>query len=638
MCGIAGMINLKNEPLREKEHIALDHMLGYIKHRGPDDLGVCAIEGDGGLLNKTYARDLCNSRGLLGFVRLSIQDISVAGHQPMMSPDNMVVITFNGEIYNVDELRKKLEIEDRFICWKGHSDTEVILQLYIHYGFEETIKMLNGMFAIVLYDVKCKKMFIARDRFGIVPLYITYFDNKLFWSSEMKAFMALEGFKREINERTLSEDLFYIYPTAVLYKNVDMVEPGMYMEVDLCGEGEVLKYKFFDINQYIQWEYLDGNAFEKANGILQESVKRQLISDVPLGVQFSGGIDSTLVAKYASDCYRDRRKKLYGFSLVNTQYQEYDESSWIDVAASNIEIGLKRYNMTKELFFNNFEKSLFAFERVISVPSPMGIYEFSKHASKEVTVLLSGEGADELCGGYDIFPAYKFTDTLYKMTHNPKYMVGDNFFKGFDSQYNEERCKELYSQFSVEHVIENRKEMWNGLDGTTFDKIRKMYFKGSLIVLLERQNKICMANSVENRVPFLDNDMVDLMFSVPEKYLVKPQYMKAVLVEKQRKAIKAYEGKYILKELSKKIYGKEFAYRDKQAIRVPLSQYIKSDLFREYIQEYILPGIKTRGILDAKRFECMYNHLEEGDNAMGVWKAMNIEAWNQLFIDGRTPL
>lgn len=642
MCGMAGIMNLSVDSVSDLAEI--DAMLNKIRHRGPDDSGVCGITTDNHLLLADCAEELKNVyKGILGFNRLSIQDVSQAGHQPMVSRDGQVVITFNGEIYNVKELRNILIKKNYF--FRGTSDTEVILYLYQEYGFDKMVKMLNGMFAIVLYDAVFQKLYLARDRFGIIPLYVWHRNRSIIWASEIKCFMALSDFARKINHVSFSRALQYCYPNDSLYVGIQSVEPGTYIEIDVVSK--LLKtHLYFNINELTKDITCDKKRIlDKCDFLLRKCVERQLISDVNVGVQFSGGVDSTLLAKYVSDYFDQRKSKLYGFSLINQNYEDYSEEFWIDHASSCIPIQVKKFDMSPEQFLDNFENSIYAYERLINIPSPIGIYEFSKNAKKDVTVLISGEGADEVCGGYGSFSQWKALSWM----RNPQLLGSIHRFDGklikneeefllwFDMQMPQLKCQKLLSFYDNGGIVEERKDYWRHLQGTDFDKVRKLYFKYELISLLERQNKICMANSVENRVPFLDNEVVEFMFAIPEDDLLHRQIHK-IFGQRKIRISKAYEGKYVLKQLSKKIYGNKFAFRDKQAIRVPLNQYIKGEKFREYMEDLIVPKLKQRGAINTKYFDWAYEHIDVNDNAVIVWKAINFEVWCQLFIDGRAPI
>ena len=638
MCGIAGFIK-RRQYIREDEKKDIDRMLSRISHRGPDDSGACGI-CDSGFENSDKAVNIRNRvRGVLGFNRLSIQDLTAAGHQPMLSEDGNAVITFNGEIYNVEELKEMLRKDGCSMSFRGHSDTEVILKCYCMYGIDKTLKILNGMFALVIADKTQRTIYIARDRIGIIPCHIMIDENRIVWASEIKAFLALPGFSREISEDALSDALKYSYPNTSMYKDVENVEPGTYLAYQ-WEENTIRKERYYSLPDHSgRKRRIDT---EECEAVLKDCLSRQLIGDAPLGVQLSGGVDSTLLAKYASDIYRDQGNTLCGFSLVNRAFEQFSEEKWIDYAANRLPIDLHKYDFSAEAFAMYYEKALYAFERFISIPSPAGIYLFSAEAKKNVTVLISGEGADELAGGYNTFSLarrYGMLEKLagqkvaerygkhYPQTRNPQ------FTDHFDAMLQDAQCRQIYPAFTIEKSVQTRRDYIDSLTGISFEKMRLLYFKEELVSLLERQNKVCMANSVDNRVPFLDNRMIDLLFSTDEDQLVHPMFLQHYIT---RKAAGIFEGKYILKQISAAIYGKEFAFRKKQALRAPLDSYILDPHFQAYLNEYILPGMRKRGIVDMKVFDSAYSGLSDHTNFLMVWKAINLETWMQLFYDGRS--
>ena len=637
MCGIAGLFK-RTDFINEYEKEQLDGMLSRIFHRGPDDTGVCGI-CDKVFEQKDRAVNIGNTvKAILGFNRLSIQDLSQAGHQPMLSEDKRAVITYNGEIYNIDELKEELRKDGYSMPFRGHSDTEIILRCYSLYGIDKTLQMLNGMFAFVIADFREKKLYIVRDRIGIIPCHIMIDNNKIVWASEIKAFLALNDFNREVSNDALSDSFKFCYPNSSMYKNVENVEPGTYITYDWDTD-TIRKVCYFSLANYNS--HKRRISLDECEEVLKDCLSRQLISDAPLGVQLSGGIDSTLLAKYTSDIYSYSGKYLCGFSLVNENYKQYSEENWIDHVADQLQIDVHKFNFDDDTFVTYFEKALYSFERFVSIPSPIGIYKFSKEARKHVTVLISGEGADELAGGYGSFLSakrYSLYEKIMRQKAVGKYgkyypqTSNMEFISNFDSMLNEEQCRQIYPSFNIEKTMYTRKDYIESLRGSSFEKMRLMYFKEELVSLLERQNKVCMANSVENRVPFLDNRFIDLLFSIDEDQLVHSTLTKAFL---SRGKTNVFEGKYILKQISANIYGEEFAYRNKQALRAPLSLYINNPRFKNYLNELIIPGMRKRGMVNMREFEKAYSNSNDNLAFLMAWKAINMEVWMQLFYDGR---
>ena len=637
MCGICGIINRKKQVYTDISDI--DLMMKRIQHRGPDDSGVCMLGSDGNIYNVERTSDVnIPCYGGMGFNRLSIQDISINGHQPMVSDDGNVVITFNGEIYNTRELRERLSAKG-VTSYRGTSDTEVILRLYCVFGFDETIKMLNGMFAIAIYDGSIGRVFLARDKFGIIPLHIIIDSEYLGWSSEIKAFIALSRFEKKISRCAIESSFLYNYDNETMYENTETFRAGHIAELDIeTGNFSIREYFNFD-----EYELLKTDAdIRYAEDILKSCVERQLISDVPLGVQLSGGVDSTLAAYYAKEYFDKNQMAIQGYSLSNNGSVAHDETRYINHVSGVLGLHTNFVDMTSHKFVNEFENCIYGFERLIPDASAIGIYMVSKLASKDVKVLISGEGADELCGGYESFTKFA-TLTRFPFAsvvpHFSGYLskagngVTDKFLTMFSKSVSSECVINFIGNINEQQFVLSRREYWNSLKGTNFEKLRRFYFRFLLVSLLERQNKVCMLNSVENRVPFLDDEFVKLVFSLPEKEMMKFSLNINSLLQKS-----TYQGKDLLKRLSAEKYGKNFAYRKKQAVRVPLRRYLDAPEMREYVSDIIINKMKKRGIVDVVAFEKAYDNLEDWNNTYLCWKAINFEAWCQMFLDGRMPV
>lgn len=281
MCGIAGIIAKKSiEKMSASEMLKMCRMQ---KHRGPDDEGCVALEMQSNRIISVKEGDLIDCKALLGFERLSIQDLSEKGHQPMLNERQNVAIVFNGEIYNFKELEVNLLKAGHEI--KGGTDTEVLLHMYLEYGIEKTLAELNGMFAFAIADMTINKIFIARDRVGIKPLYVANTDDAILFASEMKSFLPYHGFTVEINHEGLEEYmLFKSLMTSTLMKGVEQVEAGTLLTYDLYSN-TVKKSKYFDIESYSR--ETEGITYKEAKesfwDVFQETVKRQIISDVHVG-------------------------------------------------------------------------------------------------------------------------------------------------------------------------------------------------------------------------------------------------------------------------------------------------------------------------------------------------------------------
>lgn len=269
-------------------------------------------------------------------------------------------------------------------------------------------------------------------------------------------------------------------------------------------------------------------------------------------------------------------------------------------------------------------------------------YKFYCFHGEPKVMYISSNGEN---GEYDkyYFPGFTLCENIKRVTGRffPQRYSGidvsadsERFLLTFDKQLSEEQCRQIFPEYQNEEMLEERRELVKSLSGTAFDRARKFFFKGELITLCEKQNKTCMANSVENRVPFLDNEFVKYMFEIPESELMHHTYLRMIMSGNIDFSM-SYEGKYILKSLSARTFGKDFAFRKKMALRVPLSKYLRNEKMNEYINDQILPGMKQRGMINTGYFQKCYSRLDEGENQMVVWKAINAELWCQLFVDGR---
>ena len=339
-------------------------------------------------------------KAVLGFNRLSILDLSVNGHQPMASPDEKVLLTMNGEIYNAFDYKK--ELTDWGYRFKSTTDTEIVLALYLKYGFRGMIDRLNGMFAIVIADLREGRLYIVRDRFGIKPMYYHSSPDILAFSSELKSFRYLENFKFQLDESQLSE--FMIFRNNVkgtLFKGIHSLEPGHFLSFS-HDEG-LKKERYFNINDYSRNNKLEtnldstGKELEQCLGI---SVNSQLMSDVKLGCQLSGGVDSSLVTWLAN-----KNSDKGQFESVSIVFDDprFSEEKYIDQVAEQLKIDAHKFDLSPSYYLRNIEKATWNFEAPINHPNTIGIYLLSQRAKEYVTVLLSGEGADEVFGGYSRF-------------------------------------------------------------------------------------------------------------------------------------------------------------------------------------------------------------------------------------------
>lgn len=654
MCGICGNISIGNRTVNNIDSI--EHMLDIQNHRGPDDRGICTFcYADGTTYSGLTASDFPQEKsfdGIIGFNRLSILDLSQNGHQPMLSEDEKVILAFNGEIYNAFDFVG--ELRNKGYCFKSETDTEVILNLYLEYGFDKMIKLLNGMFAIVIVDLRSCELYLARDRFGIKPFYYGIYNGKLTFASEIKCFLCDPEFEAQLNKDTLYETMIYSGTNSTtLMKDVEILYPGEVLKYSY--KKGIKKYSFFDINNYSRLQYdIKKDYIGELEHLLRNAVRRQMISDVKLGCQLSGGIDSTLVTTFAAQIKEYALEDTESVVFDNDN-SSYSEEKYMEVVQAKLQLHQHKYIINSEYVKNNLERTIWHLDTIANTPNSIGIMLLSEEAKKNVTVLLSGEGADESFGGYWQFTRAAFFAKLVKhdnasfgkllrkvsaqniqmqidkMKRGYSYYVatthgflGPDLLKGL---FSEDSCFE--TRYWEE--IQKRQELFERFAGDDFEKHIKYKMITNLPDLLVRQDKMSMSASIENRVPFLDNDVVDFALELPQDVLLHWDYKKLFSREYP------VEGKYILKKICETMYGSEFAYRRKRGFDLPLSKFLNHKDFKEYFHEDIVVNMKKRGIINAEYVNQMFEDIETitAEEAQVLWKAINLEIWCGLFLDRR---
>jgi len=634
MCGIVGYINVNGRPIGNSTNIL--SMMKVQKHRGPDDAGIRAFSMQFGeskeLPTSEPAGVPINLEGIIGFNRLSILDLSQNGHQPMVSPDQMVILTLNGEIYNAFDFTK--ELTDWGYHFKSTSDTEIVLALYLKYGFENMLTRLNGMFAIVIVDLRKGKLYIARDRFGIKPMYYIADSNVLAFSSEFKSFKYLHLFTYRLDENQLDEYLLFRNNLhGTLFKDIQSLEPGHYLT--FSHQNGLKKHRYFDINEYIRTENNQGDlqSFEiKLQSWLNKSVKSQLMSDVNLGCQLSGGVDSSIVTYLAN--LNSQKGKFQSVSIVFND-PRFSEEKYIEKVVGQLEIEAHKFLLDSSYYLQNIENATWHLESPINHPNTIGIYLLSQQAKKYVTVLLSGEGADEVFGGYprfyDVCYPYRNARLLSELKNNfahPGYLF--SYFNPIvrtvlaTAFMHPLMAGKIKPGFSITQAMDSRNSLYSKLSGSVFDKQVKYEMQTYLPDLLKRQDKMSMAHSIENRVPYLDNNVVANSFTIPQKYLLKR---------------KRYEGynteKFLLKKIAAKMFDSKFAQRNKMGFEIPLSEYLNDIQFKQYLYDKLLPGIRQRGVMNYPLIEGWMKKLPilKSKEMESLWIAITFEIWASIYLD-----
>ncbi|MFM2042064.1 MAG: hypothetical protein RLY86_640 [Pseudomonadota bacterium] len=605
MCGLAGLYHMDGQPVDPRQ---LCDMARLQAHRGPDDSGLYlfSLAGRRGVdLGRAIAPGPLpmpteRFEGGFAFNRLSIRDLSQAGHQPMVDADGTAVIVFNGEIYNADELRE--ELRHAGAVFRSTTDTEVILSAYRQWGLDRTLERLNGMFAFAIADLATGHLWLARDRFGIKPLYWMRSGERVAFASEIKAFFALPGFDAAPDPTGFDEFLLFRYRAgaATLVTGVEQVEPGCVMEVGPTG---LRRRRYWSLPARTVRVEGEGAVRAAALSSLSDAVRRQLISDVPLGTQLSGGIDSSLVASLAVEA-RPGRMSAYSVVLDDPALSE---EAWSAEVAGRVGLEQHRILLTEAEFTGRLAEACWHMDQPLGHPNALGILSLAERARRDVTVLLSGEGADETFAGYHryLYPQWggRLAPLLPALTRLPK--LGAAFERRFGADPRlDVPTRFILSQAALRPAVLSRlrpgaeigaalaarRALFGGGEGALLDRCLAYDTRCSLPDLLVRQDKMTMAHGVENRVPFLDNAVVDLAWSLPPGALLTPGF--------GLEPAAARSTKIVLKHLAAEQFGERMAYRPKSGFGLPLRSWLPRA--RGLWQEVALPALRDHGVVDPR--------------------------------------
>ncbi len=642
MCGIAGFFRF-NKDAAVKKH-TLRKMLTRIRHRGPDQSGVYTSEGVG-----------------LGSVRLSIIDLNT-GTMPLSNTDKSLWVVFNGEIFNYIELREELIAKGH--TFKTSSDTEVIVHLYEEYG-TEFLQKLNGQFAIAIWDIEQQELFLARDRVGIRPLYYTEVGESFVFGSEIKAITEFPGVNPKISPKALAE--YYTFWTALspttAFEGIFEVAPGTYMKIDASGHTSTTYWEL-PITKPKDYKYTSlEEASAKFEEIFADAVKLRLRADVQVAAYLSGGIDSSVTTSFIKDILP---KNLRTFSL-GFKEKDYDESSFQNIAAKYFDTEHSSIMCGSQDISENFKSVIWHSEAPLlrTAPAPMSLLAKSVR-DENIKVVITGEGADELLGGYNIFkeakirrfwakdPNSKYRPLLLK--HLYPYLpqiknATNNVLKMFFSYKLNETKSPIYSHLLrwnntsriKKYLSASNRDAINGYDPVSdFEKKLESKLEGydyltkaqfielnifmSGYLLSSQGDRMGMANSIEGRYPFLDHRIIEFCMSL------HPDLKLHMLNEK-----------YILKKMMKGRLPKEILDRPKQAYRAPirstfisedLPAYLKTMLSEEKIIEFGIFNPKHVGSLLTKMTK--RGQVSEIDN-MALTAILSTQILHDLFVNKSMP-
>jgi asparagine synthase (glutamine-hydrolysing) len=602
-----------------------------ISHRGPDDAGTLIFDAAG-----------------LAMRRLSIIDVKT-GHQPLSNEDGSVWIIFNGEIYNHVDLRQKML--QRGHTYSTHSDTESIVHLYEEYG-RDCVKHLRGMFAFAIWDKRRRMLFAARDRLGIKPFYYHRQDGTFTFASEIKALLAYPGVRAEFNYGVLSEYLAFGYVAGeeTFFAGIRKLPAAHTLELKENGEPSIERY--WDLSVEDDPEIRPRSHYvDRYRELLEDAVSTHLMSEVPLGVFLSGGLDSSAVAALTA---KRRGEPIQTFSVGYAE-QAYSELPYAKIVSDHIGSQHHEVQVTRRQFFDSLSDVIWHEDEPVCWPSSVALYHLAKLSREHVTVVLTGEGSDETLAGYTRYAwtvwnarmdrAYrsitpsglralirekiqssKLGATLRrKLEHTclgrdgeswPSFYF-DNFYSAFSA---DEQAQILRPELQgrVGSPYDHSMKFWEQSSGTLLKRLLYTDINTYLVELLMKQDQMSMAASIESRVPFLDHPLVEFAAGIPTKY-----------------AVNGLEGKSILKSAVEDLLPRSIIYRRKMGFPTPWGGWLAGEQLQELEDLLLEPRSMQRNLFhrDAIRELFAEHRSRTRDHSTRIWRLLNLEMWFRVFVD-----
>ncbi|HKB09017.1 MAG TPA: asparagine synthase (glutamine-hydrolyzing) [Vicinamibacterales bacterium] len=631
MCGIAGITG--SEPLAPDTPARALQMRDVITHRGPDEAG---LHWDG--------------RSALAHRRLSIVDVR-SGQQPLSNEDGTVWVSFNGEIYNHGDIRR--ELERRGHIYRTKSDTETIVHAYEEWG-DEAVHRFRGMFAFAVWDAPRRRLLLVRDRLGIKPLYWARIGGTLLFGSEIKAILASGLLEPEANEVVLPEVLStrYTSGTATLFKRIHKLLPGHLLVFE---RGEVNIRQYWDLPRRADDSRSRPAApavVEQFRSLLTESVRLRLMSDVPLGMFLSGGIDSSAIAAIMASLI-DRPLQTFSVAFKEHAFNELD---YARAVARAINADSHEIVIDERDFFGALPKLVWHEDEPIAHPSSVPLYFVSKLARQHVTVVLTGEGSDELLAGYgkylrlawnwraggvyehvvpaairsavasQIVPRMPGTLGRYArrsflaMDRTPEAMFFDNFAALRLADQRTLLAPGLRDEATRQHAYRSSVEYFDRVNGqsTLLDRVLYADMKTYLVELLMKQDQMSMATSIESRVPFLDHELAEFAAQLPDQW-----------------KLSGFTTKRVLREAMVGLLPERILNRPKMGFPVPFGVWTRAD-WNLVVRDVLLDRrTRQRGIFDPAAVQALLRDHASGatDGGDRLWSLLNLELWYRTFID-----
>jgi asparagine synthase (glutamine-hydrolysing) len=635
MCGIAGVMKFGENGRAETATVR--QMCAAMTHRGPDDEGIYT-----------------DGRVSVGMRRLSIIDVA-GGHQPISNETGTVWIVFNGEIYNHAELREQLE--PRGHRYRTNSDTETIVHLYEEYG-RDCVHHLRGMFAFAIWDREKETLFIARDRLGIKPLYFRLTSESLLFGSEIKVILADGGVSPEFNSSGLPEYLAfgYLSGSETFYNGIRKLMPGERMEVSAGGQTDIQQYWDLDVssNGPVRDESYYVQTYRE---MLEQAVSSHLMSDVPLGVFLSGGVDSSAVAALMT---KIRKSPIETFSVGYTE-ESYSELPYARIVAQHLNSIHHEVMVSESEFFDALPQLIWHEDEPVVWPSSVSLYFVARLARERVTVVLTGEGSDETLGGYS---RYAFTlknqafDRVYRRL-TPEFLrrsirdliakspvlgatlrrklghtfLGldaaswssfyfDNFFSAFsEAEQSDLLIDEVRRQFPRGAAYEHVLSYWKQSKGKMLQRLLYTDIKTYLVELLMKQDNMSMAASIESRVPFLDHVLVEFATRIPREV-----------------QLKGLTGKNVLKKAMEDLLPHSILYRPKLGFPTPWSGWLAGQRLDSIEKLLLEPRSIERGYFRPDAISRLFSEHRSKyrDNYDRIWRLLNLELWHRVCLEGES--
>jgi len=625
MCAICGIVNFDHsEPVDRR---IVENMTRTLTHRGPDDEGFF-VEGEAGL----------------GFRRLSIIDLR-GGHQPIFNEDGSAAIVFNGEIYNYRGLAAELSAAGHTFATR--SDTETILHAYEQYG-DECVHHLRGMFAFAIWDRRRQRLFVARDRLGIKPLY--YYRNARFlaFASEIKALLEVPGVPREVDAEAFDQFLSqrYVPGPRTMFKGIFRLQPGHTLAVD--GTGVHIR-QYWDIDYGARTSASPRQIAASFDELLDESVRLRLVSEVPLGLFLSGGLDSSAILARLHKVTSGRMVKTFsvGYEASGRQEREVCELKYAHLAARAFEADHHEIRVSAGDFAEFIPDLVWHLDEPLADPSCIPLYFVSKLAREHITVVLSGEGADEILAGYGIYPKMLALDRMNRnvpalgrlaaqFAHfSPaetlsRYMrmAGQSLedgYRGVCRGFGVEARRRLIGEDRVKRSERQLSEIFRGYfkaAGKASPLNRMLYVDTKVWLpddLLLKADKMTMANGLELRVPFLDHKLVEFAAALPDA-----------------SKLNGNSGKSLLRKAMRGVLPNEIPDRPKNGFGVPIASWLRGPL-RQFTRDHLLgSGSACNSWLERAEVKRIVEEHERGriDRSQEIWTLLVFQFWHSEFING----